>query len=81
MTVETYDFFCLDIPYIITEDQAKKWFAGCGKVWDIKIDKSKMEITAKMEYSSKEEADKALEILNNKEFPRSPRSYVKCYWG
>ena len=54
--------------------RVRKQCAGCGKVWDIKIDKSKMEITAKMEHSSKEEADKALEILNNKEFPRSPKS-------
>jgi len=80
MTVEKRYIYIGEIPYIITENQAKKWFAGCGKVLDIKIDKSRMEIIAHIEHFSEEEAKKALEILNNKKFPKPP-IYIKGHWG
>jgi len=81
MTVKETVTFIRMIPYIITEDQAKKWLTGCGKILNIEINKSEMYIKIEIECSSEEEVKKASGIIYNKEFPRSPRSYVKGQWG
>jgi RNA recognition motif-containing protein len=69
------------IPYIITANEAKKLFAGCGKIVAIKIEKDRMELIALVEHSSEEKAKKSFNILRYKEVPKPPMMRIKWVLG
>ena len=76
------EFYFSKIPNYMTEKQVKEMFADYGKVKDIKFceEKGLRGLYVEAEYASEEEVIKAIEALNNKEFPGKPPKKWKFYW-